>query len=137
MHLKTKIAEYGIILKNKKFLMLKLSKENSPSEKWIFPGGRLEDEDKPKQALKREVKEETNLDINILSPCDVAMWGKEGGHRYAVFFICKFISGEIKLSKEHQDFKWFSFNEINNIEFHDSSFKKVLKNVDRNFTLIS
>ncbi len=124
-HLKTKIAEYGIIIKDNKFLMLKFSKEANPSEKWIFPGGRLDKGDNPKKALVREIKEETNLDVKILYPCDVSVWGKGEDHRYAVFFVCKLKKGEVKLSKEHQDFKWFSFDD--KIDFHDKSFEKVLE----------
>jgi 8-oxo-dGTP diphosphatase len=125
MHLKTKIAEYGIIIKDNKFLMLRFSKEANVNEKWIFPGGRLNKTDKPKEALKREIKEETNLDIEIIKLLDVTMWGKEEDHRYAVFFLCKLIKGEIELSKEHQDYKWFKFKD--KIDFHDKSFKEVLK----------
>ncbi len=128
-HLTTKIAEYGIILKDNKFLMLKFSKETSPDEKWIFPGGRLDEGEDPKKGLIREIKEETSLDVEVLFPSDVTMWGIDEDHRYAIFFVCKLIgSSNIKLCNEHQDYNWFSFDDLDNIDFHDKSFKEVLLN---------
>lgn len=128
-HIITKIAEYGIIINdNKEFLMLKFSKEVNPGEKWIFPGGRLDNGEEPKKGLLREIKEETNLDVEIVQACDVTMWGEGEDHRYAVFFICKIKKGDnIKLSHEHQDYKWCSFDKINKINFHDNVFKEILK----------
>jgi mutator protein MutT len=128
MHLVTRIAEYGIIFNDEdKFLMVKFSKEANPSEAWIFPGGRLDEGDKPIEAINREIKEETGLNVEVLFPCDVTMWGKGEDHRYAVFFVCKLVGGEIKLCKEHQEFKWFSYKDIDKIDFHDESFKNVLE----------
>jgi len=128
MHKITKIAEYGIIVKDNKFLMLKFSKATNPSEKWIFPGGRLDENENPKEALIREIKEETGLDVDLLFPCDVAMWGKNDDQRYAVFFLCTSKNNEVKLSHEHQDFKWFCFDELDKIDYHYSGFKDVLEN---------
>jgi 8-oxo-dGTP diphosphatase len=129
-HLITKIAEYAIILdENNKFLMLKFSKETNSSEGWIFPGGRLDIEDNPKQGLVREIKEETGLEVEVLFPCDVTMWGLDDDQRYAVFFVCRLKgSSEVKLSNEHQDSNWFSFDKLEEINFHDKSFRTVLLN---------
>ncbi len=129
-HFITRIAEYGIILdKNNKFLMLKFSKETNPSEGWIFPGGRLNVGEDPKKGLIREVKEETCLDITVLFPSDVTIWGINEDQRYAVFFVCKLKGdSEVKLCNEHQDFNWFSFDDLDNIDFHDESFREVILN---------
>ncbi|MBW3019236.1 NUDIX hydrolase [Candidatus Woesearchaeota archaeon] len=129
MHLVTRIAEYGVIFNDKdEFLMVRFSKEANPSEAWIFPGGRLDEGDKPIEALNREIKEETGLEVKVLFPCEVAMWGKGEDRRYAVFFICNLIEGNLKLSKEHQESNWFTYGDIDNIKFHDESFKKAIEN---------
>jgi 8-oxo-dGTP diphosphatase len=128
-HLITKIAEYGIIINNDKFLMLKFSKEANPGEKWIFPGGRLDEGEQAKDGLAREIQEETNLQVKVGKPVDVTIWGDGDDNRYAVFFICKLIGGEIKLSREHQDYKWFSFED--QIEFHDESFRRILQSINK------
>jgi 8-oxo-dGTP diphosphatase len=123
-HLKTKVAQYGIIFKENKFLMLRLSKKADPSEAWIFPGGRLEHNEKPLDGLRREIKEESGLDVKIVFPCGIGMWD----NRYAVFFVCKLNHKQkVKLSEEHQDFKWYSAKELDKIDFRDRSMKKAVK----------
>ncbi|OYT31779.1 hypothetical protein DRJ22_00140 [Candidatus Woesearchaeota archaeon] len=127
MHKKTKIAEYGIIIKDNKFLMLQFSKKTNPTEKWIFPGGRMNANEKPKQALKREIKEETGLEVEIKKPIDVLEWGEKEDNRYAIFFKCKHKKGKVRLSKEHQNYKWYTFKELNKIDYYQKEFKEILK----------
>ncbi|MFT4310141.1 MAG: NUDIX domain-containing protein [Candidatus Woesearchaeota archaeon] len=81
-----------------------------------IPGGRLEyNEMDPHQALKREVKEEIGIPINIINPIDVHIWSIEGQHlRYGVFFICELCDDVTKiiLSKEHEKIQWFTYNQL-------------------------
>ena len=126
-HLVTKIAEYGIIFKNNKILMLRFAKETNSGEKWIFPGGRVDEGEKPVEGLGREIIEEIGLDVIVRFPCAVTMWGEGEDHRYAVFFICDYKDGNVSLSHEHQDFKWLTEEEIESIEHHNDNFKSVLR----------
>ena len=52
----------AIIKDNDKFLIIK-RKEGIHAGKWAFPGGIIEENESSEQALKREIKEELNLDI--------------------------------------------------------------------------
>jgi 8-oxo-dGTP diphosphatase len=132
-HLKTKIAEYGIILNPEdKFLMLRFAKDVNPGERWIFPGGRLDEGEAPGIGLSREIKEETGLNSKTIIPCGTSMWGIDDDRRYAAFYLCKLdVLEDPVLSHEHQDFSWFSFEELDTIDFHDKSFLKVLKTAQK------
>lgn len=78
-----------------------------------FPGGKIrENETDLKESLKREVREETGLEIEV---GDVFYsWMVEFPPRpeyqindvYLVAFKCKYVSGEVILSDEHRQFKW-------------------------------
>lgn len=82
-----------------------------------------------KTALVREIKEETGLDVALLHPCDVTMWGVNDDHRYAIFFLCRLKGDDnVQISHEHQEYKWFGFDELQEIAFHAPSFKEVLEN---------
>jgi len=113
-HLTTKIGQYAIILKDRKLLLL--FPPHGPF--WNFPGGRLnEDEDDCIIALKREIKEETGFTTSEIEPFHVSMWSVKGkSHRYAVFFLCKIenIGDEVKLSQEHDKYKWYTYEEAMN-----------------------
>jgi len=108
-HMTTNIGQYVIMIKDKKILFL------YPRDYHLLnlPGGRLDsDEEDYKEALKREVKEEINIEIDNIEPFDIKMWSIKGKrHRYGVFFLCDFKESEIKLSHEHIDYKWLTFEE--------------------------
>ncbi|HEC76494.1 MAG TPA: NUDIX domain-containing protein [Thermoplasmatales archaeon] len=53
----------GIILKEGKILIAKRDEE-----KWEFPGGKVENGEEIKECLKRELKEELNINIDIVKP---------------------------------------------------------------------
>ena len=84
-----------------------------------FPGGKIqEDEAKERNvgslinSLKREVKEETDLNIDVFDPFAVWYHQFPKNHRnypkgvYVVGFKCKYLSGDVKLSDEHNNFEW-------------------------------
>ena len=56
----------GIIKKNDKFLIAQRKEDSSVGPgKWEFPGGKIEFWENPKQCLKREIKEELNIEIKV------------------------------------------------------------------------
>lgn len=124
-HMKTKIGEYAIILNSRnEFLMLQFKK--SHDFKWHFPGGRLDEGEEALEGLIREVKEETNLEIHDLKPVLTKIFTDE--KKYGVFFIAKVKEPyEVKISHEHQDFKWFKKSDLDSIGLWQSFYKKMLK----------
>jgi 8-oxo-dGTP pyrophosphatase MutT (NUDIX family) len=99
---------------------------NDPMEGLDFPGGKLQiGELNFPEALKREVREETGLEIEIEKPFTI--WYNEfpAHHRNAgkkvflVGFRCKYKSGDIILSKEHNSYRWI--NKDNYYDVNDES----------------
>ncbi len=128
--LKCNIGEYGIIVNQQgKFLILKLaSSKKFPQETWMLPGGRLEIDDQPEAGLQREIFEETALKIKIICLCHVARWGLENPPKYGVFFLCKLVGKqEVKISPEHTEYRWISFNDLEKIPWHNINSKLAAK----------
>jgi 8-oxo-dGTP diphosphatase len=79
---------------------------------WEFPRGKCDkgDKDKLHECLKREVKEETGLKIEIGDFINkyeyIADQGTRKSTQYNYFCKLNPPNQEIKLSKEHDDFKW-------------------------------
>lgn len=88
------------------------------------------------EELKREVREETGLEIEVGEPFFTGYFEfNHPEHRnfgkkvYLVFFKCKYVSGEVKLSHEHSSYRWVdknSYKELANNE-RDDYFKALEK----------
>ncbi|PIN76238.1 hypothetical protein COV18_00365 [Candidatus Woesearchaeota archaeon CG10_big_fil_rev_8_21_14_0_10_37_12] len=123
-HMKTMVAEYAIILNEKnEFLMVKLKNHS-----WHFPGGRLNECETSITALKREVKEETNLEITNINPIFTRCFDEGENHKYGVFFSARVKEPyTVKISDEHNDFAWFNKNQLSEIHFWQPFYKELLE----------
>lgn len=77
-----------------------------------LPGGKIDPGETIQQGLRREVKEESNLEIEILKP--LRTWGfKNNNHEtVGITFLAKHRSGNVVLSWEHESFEWLSREEL-------------------------
>jgi 8-oxo-dGTP pyrophosphatase MutT (NUDIX family) len=82
-----------------------------------FPGGKIKENELDfVKELKREVLEETGLEIEVGDPFVVwhTKFPKNGHQIYLVGYKCKYKSGDLKLSDEHLGFRW-----VNKSNFHE------------------
>lgn len=75
---------------------------------WEFPSGRLQQGETLEQAVLREGMEETALDLAVEGLFDTFQFRRGAGREHAVgiTFHCRLVSGEVRLSPEHDDFVW-------------------------------
>ena len=111
------IAGVAIVEKDKILIIQRSADENIFPNLWEFPSGKKEPMEKIEDAVRREAKEETGLDINLGKPLTVFnfTWEKENEIRDAteIVFLGKVKgSKEIKISSEHQDYAWITKDEI-------------------------
>src|SRR5699024_986973 len=69
--------------------------------KWEFPGGKIEKNERPQQALIREVKEEMLCDIDVGEQIDHEVYEYDFGIVHLTTFYCKLLEGETTLT-EHK-----------------------------------
>ncbi|MBR9691943.1 NUDIX domain-containing protein [Candidatus Woesearchaeota archaeon] len=100
----------GALILNKEGKMF-LMKSHKWKDKYVIPGGHVELGETMEQALKREIKEETSLDIYDIKLLlfqefiyDSVFWKK----RHFIFFdfACKTDSLDVKLNEEGQAHVW-------------------------------
>ena len=96
-----------------------------------FPGGRLNknevnivnkdgvDYSILSESLKREVVEETGLEIEIIEPFINWMLFRSGKKMFIASYKCKWLAGEVKLSDEHDKYEWVTKDDY--VKFNDNS----------------
>lgn len=87
--------------------------------KWEFPGGKIESDETPEHCLVREIKEELNIEIEILRDLPANTHAYPSITIKLIPFICKHMKGEIVLH-EHADFKWLHSNELLDLDWADA-----------------
>jgi len=125
--MKTDLVVSGYLIHNNKVLLI----HHKKLDLWLPPGGHIDKDETPDDALRREFKEELNLDIEILNRNDVSDIGNikkqlavpfyanvhnVGDHDHScLFYLCKPKNPEaIAINKnELNDFKWLSVEELN------------------------
>lgn len=104
--------------------VLLIKRKSDPFKgKWALPGGFLEDEEPLETGAKRELKEETGLEIDRLT--QLRAFGRPGrdprGRTISVVFYGKVDSEEkVKGADDADEAQWFSLKELPELAFdHD------------------
>ncbi len=107
------------ILYNSEGKMLTIRRsETSPTRAlfWDLPGGILESGEDMKEAIAREIREETGLEVKNLSILDSGSWSEGDNFWVTICYAASVDSSEVKLSYEHDSFQWINPEEFEKIE---------------------
>jgi len=108
----------AIIIKDDKILIGKKPEIKHPANMggmWHFPGGKIEKNEQPEEAVIREIKEETNLDIKIIEKFQkVNLFTINNIQAEMHFFLCKPITMDLKQGSDLEKVKWVDKKEVLN-----------------------
>jgi 8-oxo-dGTP pyrophosphatase MutT (NUDIX family) len=108
------ISIKGIIIHQNKVLLLK----NERNE-WDLPGGKIGSDHSAIDCLLREVKEETNLDVNVLNIVGTTIYNVLNWIKvFIVIYECELISpiSDFQISGEHFDGRFFEWEEVTTLK---------------------
>ncbi len=83
---------------------------------WEFPGGKMEAGESREDALKREITEELDTEINIEDFLCTVDYDYPAFHLKMHCFICSVLTGELTL-KEHEAAKWLSKDNLYSVDW--------------------
>jgi ADP-ribose pyrophosphatase YjhB (NUDIX family) len=113
----TRIRAAAIIIEKDKILLLAHKKNNNVY--WLLPGGGINYGEPLHEALKRELKEELGISIDIHKAGLICDSVDPGGNRHIVniCFYCSHINGNYKLGKDKRlhNFGFFSSNDLQDL----------------------
>ena len=121
------VATKAFIVHDGKVLILRESGsyiDGSNSGKFDVVGGRVNPGERFDESLKREVREETGLEISIEGPVHVGEWRpvvrEEQWQIVGIFFVCRTTSSKVTLSEDHAEYQWINPKEYMNYPLIDN-----------------
>ncbi|MFC5463561.1 NUDIX hydrolase [Lederbergia graminis] len=111
------VAVGGIIENNEGFILLVKTHHGG----WVFPGGQVEVGENLIDALKKEIKEESGIDVevsnllNVSSNTSIYKWYDnvtDVPTKVILDFICYPISGELTTSEETSEVRWVEKSKV-------------------------
>lgn len=99
------VSAAGLVVNEKKEILL----INNPKRGWEYPGGMVEPGESLQEALKREIREETGVEVEIIG--FVGICKNVQRDIVNIDFICKYTEGELKTSEESIEVEWVTIQE--------------------------
>ena len=83
---------------------------------WEFPGGKVEENETPQQALKREIREELDTEIEVGDLIDSIEYNYPKFHLSMDCYLCTVKNGTLTL-KEHEAARWLDKDNIDSVDW--------------------
>ena len=94
------------------------------ADKWEFPGGKIKDGETPQECLKRELKEELNIQVSVGRCLGESIYHYAHGTIQLIVYQTFWEKGALQLN-DHADYCWVSANRLTGFDFSPADQKFV------------
>lgn len=101
-----------LLIEDGKILLIKRGREPFKGQ-WAIPGGRIEENESAEQCLKREMKEETGLDVEPVRLTGIYSDPERDPRKViAAAFLVRRTGGQPKAGDDAAGLKWFDIGDL-------------------------
>lgn len=126
----TLVVACALVDEDNRVLIAKRPADRHMGGLWEFPGGKVNADELPEDALIRELFEELGIDVtrSCLAPLTFASHGYEDFHLLMPLYVCRIWEGEVE-PKEGQELAWVRPNRLNEYDMPpaDEPLKAILR----------
>jgi len=109
--MKTVIVTAALTIEQGKLLVTQRRKDSSHGLLWEFPGGKVEDGEDPRGALRRELKEELDVEVEVGGLFDAVFYSYPEYPILLLVYRCRVEKGSLKPIGCH-DLRWVTLREL-------------------------
>jgi len=112
--MKTVIVSAALIIENGKILVTQRKEDSPHGLLWEFPGGKVQEGEEPREALRRELKEELDIEAEVGEIFDGVFYSYPEYPVLLLVYRCRLKEGILKPIGCH-DLRWVNLNELENL----------------------
>lgn len=105
------IVTAALLRKDSKILITKRPADKQQGGFWEFPGGKLQSDETPQQALQRELREELDLEIEVGAIFEAVYHRYDWGPVLILVYECRPL-GEVIRNLEVDDHRWLAVEQL-------------------------
>src|SRR5512136_221433 len=109
--MKTVIVVAALTIEQGKFLVTQRKKDSSHGLLWEFPGGKVEDGEDPREALRRELMEELDVEMEVGRLFDAVFYSYPEFRILLLVYRCRVEKGSLKPIGCH-NLRWVTLKEL-------------------------
>jgi 8-oxo-dGTP diphosphatase len=109
--MKTVIVAAALTVEQGKLLVTQRKKDSSQGLLWEFPGGKVKDGEDPREALRRELKEELDVEVEVGRLFDAVFYSYPEFPILLLVYCCRVEKGSLKPIGCH-DLRWVTLKEL-------------------------
>lgn len=115
----------ALIFKDGKILVCQRTRHQTMPLKWEFPGGKIEEGEQPRDALRRELDEELGIEASVGDEvARIRHQYKNGSSVELRFFVVNEYQGQLE-NKIFRDMRWAERSELPSFDFLEADFELV------------
>ncbi len=126
------VGIHVLVKKSGKYLILKRSADDPdhPGD-WDLPGGGMHLGEQPDRAAQRETREEAGVKVTITKI--LSTYAIPYGQLWSVELTveAKYVSGRIKLSPEHSEYRWVTRRQLKEIKHPNLPIKSIFRKIGK------